>query len=119
MLSGRIGMREDKSMDAEVQVTEMSIEKILPENLRPLIHGKISGKLNWHRDTSGVEVSSEGDLKLTGASISNLSVFKELTDLHNNPDLQISHSTRRVATTGWKGAVFRSICTRARRGNST
>jgi hypothetical protein len=88
MLSGRVGMREDKSMDAEVEVTEMSIEKILPENLRPLIHGKISGKLNWHRDTSGVEVSSEGDLKLTGASISNLSVFMELTDLHNNPDLQ-------------------------------
>ena len=87
-LSGRIGMREDKSIDADVDVTEMSIEKILPENLRPLIQGKISGKLTWHRNASGDDILSDGDLKLTGASIHNLSVFKELTDLHNNPDLQ-------------------------------
>ena len=87
-LSGRIGMREDKSIDADVDVTEMSIANILPENLRPLIQGKISGKLTWHRDTSGANVSSVGDLKLTGASIDNLSVFKELTELHDNPDLQ-------------------------------
>ena len=87
-LSGRIGMREDKSIDADVDVTEMSIEKILPENLRPLIQGKISGKLTWHRNSAGDEVSSEGDLRLTGASIHQLSVFKELTELHDNPDLQ-------------------------------
>ncbi len=87
-LSGRIGMREDKSIDADVDVTEMSIEKILPENLRPLIQGKISGKLTWHRNASGEEVSSEGDLNLTGARIDNLSVFKELIELHDNPDLQ-------------------------------
>lgn len=87
-LSGRVGMREDKSIDADVEVNEMSIENILPENLRPLIQGKISGKLTWHRNTTGEEISSEGDLKLTGASIRDLSVFKELTDLHNNPDLQ-------------------------------
>jgi hypothetical protein len=87
-LSGRIGMREDKSIDANVSVTEMSIEKILPENLRGLIHGNVTGKLTWHRNESGDDVSSEGDLKLTGASIDNLSVFKELTELHDNPDLQ-------------------------------
>lgn len=88
VLSGRMGMREDKSIDADVDVNEMSIEKILPENLRPLIHGKITGKLNWHRDVTGKELSSEGDLKLTGASITDLSMFKELSDLHDNPDLQ-------------------------------
>ncbi|MCE0521885.1 MAG: hypothetical protein LV480_03135 [Methylacidiphilales bacterium] len=88
VLSGRIGMREDKSIDANVEVNEMSIENILPENLRPLIHGKISGKLTWRRNTAGDDIESEGDLKLTGASIDKLSVFKELTDLHSNPDLQ-------------------------------
>jgi len=87
-LSGRVGMREDKSIDADVTVNEMSIEKILPENLRPLIQGKISGNLTWHRNSAGDAISSDGDLKLTGAGIHNLSVFKELTELHSNPDLQ-------------------------------
>jgi hypothetical protein len=87
-LSGRVGMREDKSINAIVDVNEMSIEKILPENLRSLIHGNITGKLVWHRNAAGDELSSEGDLKLTGARIDNISVFKVLTQLHNNPDLQ-------------------------------
>ncbi len=86
-MSGRVGMREDKSVHADVDVNEMSIEKILPENLRQLIHGKISGKLTWYRTPDGNDVLSDGDLKLTDASISNLSVFTEVADLNNNPDL--------------------------------
>jgi hypothetical protein len=86
-LSGRIGMREDKSIDATVAVNEMEIEEILPENLRPLIHGKISGNLTWKRTASGDNVTSEGDLKFTHASIDNLSVFKAVADLNSNPDL--------------------------------
>ena len=86
-LRGRIGMREDKSINADVEVNEMSIEKILPENLRPLLHGKVTGKLSWYRDPSGQDVLSDGDLQLTGASITNLSVFTEVAALNNNPDL--------------------------------
>ena len=86
-LSGRIGMREDKSIDATVAVNEMEIEKILPENLRPLIHGKISGNLTWKRTESGDNVTSEGDLKFTHANIDNLSIFKTVADLNSNPDL--------------------------------
>jgi hypothetical protein len=86
-LSGRMGMREDKSIDAKADVTEMSIEQVLPENLRPLIHGKISGRLTWHRNASGSDVFSEGDLKLTDAGIDNLSIFKAVADLNDNPDL--------------------------------
>lgn len=81
-------MREDKSIDANVEVNEMSLEKILPENLRQRIQGKISGKLTWQRNKSGDDIASEGDLNLTGASLHDLSIFKELTDLHENPDLQ-------------------------------
>ena len=69
-------------------MNEISIEKILPESLRPLVHGNISGNIKWHRDANGENISSEGDLSLTHAGIDNLSVFKELKDLHNNPDLQ-------------------------------
>ena len=87
-MSGRMGMREDKSIHADVEVNEMPIEKILPENLRPLIHGNVSGLLTWYRTPDGNDVLSDGDLKLTGASISNLSVFAEVAELAENPDLQ-------------------------------
>lgn len=86
-LSGKIGMREDKSIDATVAVNEMDIEKILPENLRPLIHGKISGNLVWKRNQAGDNVTSDGDLKFTHANIDNLSIFKTVADLNSNPDL--------------------------------
>jgi|GEM_PF-2678172 len=87
-LSGRIGQHADKSIDATLAMNEISIEKILPENLRPLIRGNVSGNIVWHRNTAGDDITSEGDLSLTHAGIDNLSVFKELKDLHNNPDLQ-------------------------------
>ena len=87
-LSGKLGQHADKSIDADVAMTEISIEKILPENLRPLIHGNVSGNIKWHRNEAGDDIFSEGDLNLTHAGIDNLSVFKELKELHNNPDLQ-------------------------------
>ncbi len=86
-MSGRVGMREDKSIDVTVAVNQMPIEKILPENLRALIHGKVTGNLTWHRNATGDDVTCEGDLKFTDAGIDNLSVFKELASFNNNPDL--------------------------------
>ena len=41
----------------------------------------------WKRNADGSNVTSEGDLKLTDAGIDNLSVFKEVTALSENPDL--------------------------------
>ena len=87
IMSGRMGMREDKSIHADVEVSDMPIEKILPENLRPLLHGKVTGKLTWYRDPSGEDVLSDGDLKLTGAGVNNLSLFTAVAVLNNNPDL--------------------------------
>ena len=87
-LSGRVGQHEDKSIDADVAMTDISIEKILPDDLRDLVHGNISGNIKWHRNTAGDNITSEGDLNLNGANIDNLSVFKELSELHDNPDLQ-------------------------------
>ncbi len=87
-LSGRVGQHADKSIDATVALNEISIEKILPEDLRDLVHGNISGNIKWHRNVAGDNITSEGDLNLNGATIDNLSVFKELSELHDNPDLQ-------------------------------
>jgi hypothetical protein len=86
-LSGKIGMREDKSIDAKVDLHDMPVEKILPEHLRPLIHGKVSGSLVWHRNESGDDVTSDGDLTLTDAGIQDLSFLKAVAELDSNPDL--------------------------------
>lgn len=87
-LSGSIGMRENKSIEALVQVKNMPIEQMLPEDLAPLIHGRATGEISWKRDQSGQDVYSEGEVNLTGATVEDLSVFKQLALLHGNPDLQ-------------------------------
>jgi hypothetical protein len=87
-LNGQLGMRENKAIDATVEIVQMPIERILPENLQSLIHGRASGKLVWTRDSSGRQVFSEGDLTITGGRIDDLSVFRQLALLHDNPDLK-------------------------------
>lgn len=87
-LSGSIGMRENKSIEALVQVKDMPIEQMLPEGLAPLIHGRATGEIGWKRDKTGQDVYSEGEVNLAGATIDDLSVFKQLALLHGNPDLQ-------------------------------
>jgi hypothetical protein len=87
-LSGVIGMRENKEVDAHVDVVDMPIEQIMPEDLAPLIHGRASGKLVWKRNQNGDVITSDGELNLSGAGIRDLSVFKQLELLHGNPDLE-------------------------------
>jgi hypothetical protein len=69
-------------------VNEVPIEKMLPENIAPLIHGRATGHLTWKRNKAGDDVLSEGDVSLSNASLENLSVFKQLALLHGNPDLE-------------------------------
>jgi hypothetical protein len=87
-LSGKLGMREDKSIDASVDIVQMPIEQILPEDLRSLIHGRATGKLTWTRDSTGKQLFSDGDLTITEGGIDDISVFKQLALLHDNPDLK-------------------------------
>jgi hypothetical protein len=87
VLSGTIGMRENKAIEASGQITEIPIEQILPEDLRGLIHGKATGKLAWKRDATGKNLDSDGEFSLDGARIDDLSPFKQLALLHGNADL--------------------------------
>ncbi len=86
-LSGTIGMREDKSIQAEGDVKEIPIEQILPEDLRSSVHGRATGHLTWKRDTTGKQMESDGTLALDGAKLDDLSIFKQLVILHGNADL--------------------------------
>ncbi len=86
-LSGTIGMRDNKAIDASGQITEIPIEQVLPEDLRAVVHGRATGQLTWKRDATGGQLDSDGQLALDGARIDDLSPFRQLALLHGNTDL--------------------------------
>jgi len=86
-LRADLGQREDKTIKAIIDVTEMPIDQMLPAEVAPLVHGHMTGHVTWDRDKTGKNIYSDGDVDLSGASIDDLSVFKMLTVLHGNPDL--------------------------------
>lgn len=86
-LSGTIGMRENKAIEASGRIVEIPIAQILPEELRGLVHGKATGKISWKRDATGRNLDSDGEFSLDGARIDDLSPFKQLALLHGNADL--------------------------------
>jgi len=86
-LSGTIGMRENKAIEASGQIAEIPIEQILPAELRSVVHGRASGKLTWNRDVTGKLLDSDGELALDGARLDDLSPFRQLALLHGNTDL--------------------------------
>ena len=86
-LSGSIGMREDKAIEARGAITAIPIEQILPEDLRGVVHGRATGQLTWKRDSTGRQLDSDGRFSLDGARLDDLSVFKQLVLLHGNADL--------------------------------
>ena len=86
-MHAQLGQREDKTIKAILDVTEMPIEQMLPPEVAQVVHGRMTGHVTWDRDNTGKNVFSDGDVDLAGASIDDLSVFKMLTVLHGNPDL--------------------------------
>lgn len=86
-LNGRMGMREDKSIDVQGDFTGLPLDQILPEELRPLVQGTASGHLIWKRDRTGQALDSDGELTLSGARLRQLSVFRQLKLLNDNPSI--------------------------------
>ncbi len=86
-LHAELGQREDKTIKAIIDVTQMPIDQMLPGELADQAHGRMTGHVTWDRDQSGKDVYSDGDVDLSGASIDDLSVFKVLSGLHGNADL--------------------------------
>jgi hypothetical protein len=86
-LSGTIGMRENKAIEASGEITEVPIEQILPTDLQSVVHGRATGRVVWKRDATGRVLDSDGQLSMDGARLDDLSVFKQLVLLHGNADL--------------------------------
>ena len=86
-LQGQLGQHADKTIKAIIEVTEMPIEQMMPADIAPVVHGRMTGHVTWDRGPDGKAIYSDGDVDLSGASIDDLSVFKMLTVLHGNADL--------------------------------
>jgi hypothetical protein len=86
-LHASLGQREDKTIKAIIDVTEMPIEQMLPAEVASVVHGRMTGHVTWDRDKEGKNIFSDGDVDVSGATIDDLSVFKMLTALHGNADL--------------------------------
>jgi hypothetical protein len=86
-LSGTIGMRENKAIAARGEITAIPMERVLPEDLRAVVHGRATGQLTWQRDATGRQLDSDGRFTLDGARLDDLSVFQQLVVLHGNADL--------------------------------
>jgi len=86
-LHAELGQRQDKTIKAIIDVTQMPIEQMLPPDVAAVVHGRMTGHVTWDRDAVGKDIYSDGDVDLSGASIDDLSVFKMLSVLHGNADL--------------------------------
>jgi hypothetical protein len=86
-LRAELGQRQDKTIRAIIEVTEMPVEQMLPAEVASVVHGRMTGHVTWNRDEEGRNIFSDGDVDLSGASIDDLSVFKMLQGLHGNADL--------------------------------
>ncbi len=86
-LHAELGQREDKTIKAIISVTQMPVAQMLSPEVAAVVQGRITGHLGWDRDAAGKDVYSDGEVDLSGASINDLAVFKELSILHGNPDL--------------------------------
>ncbi len=86
-LYGNLGQHEDKTVNAIVELTQVPIEQVLPPEMAAMIHGRATGHVTWKKDTSGKDIFSDGNLDVSGATIADFSVFKQLSILHGNPDL--------------------------------
>lgn len=86
-LKAELGQRQDKTIKAIIDVTQMPIEQMLPPEVASVVRGRMTGHVSWDRSADGKDIYADGKVDMSGAGITDLSVFKELAVLHGNPDL--------------------------------
>lgn len=84
----RMGMRDDKSVRADITAERLSFDQAMPEKLRGRVTGRASGHLLWENDPSGGDIHSSGNLRLGGVRVADIPFLDELARVHKNPDLR-------------------------------
>lgn len=88
-LNARLGMRADKSIRADVKVSQLPLQFSLPPEMSDLLSGRLTGSVLWNTDISGKSSVAEGKLQLTETRLKAWPWLAELSRLHNNPDLLV------------------------------
>jgi len=86
-LSGRMGQRSDKSIDAKVTVEEFGLEPFLPKEVRPYLSGKITGDFSYRVDKTGQNANGEGKLSWTGAGLGDWGPLEDAARVPGRSDL--------------------------------
>jgi len=84
----RMGMRDDKSVRADITAERLPFDQAMPERLRGRVTGRASGRFQWENDPSGGAIHSDGTLRLSSVRIANIPFLDELARVHENPDLK-------------------------------
>lgn len=106
-ISGRLGMRQDKSVRARVEVAQMPFGQALPEEWGARLEGRMSGILEWNTDASGLKTASDGAVRLEGVVLRGWSWLERLALVHDNPDLATLRVPRAQSAFAFDGTTFR------------
>lgn len=87
-IQARIGMREDKSIQADVAVSKLPLEPVLPDEWRSRLAARLSGDIKWSTDKQGESLRATGALQLNETRLENWSWLDELARLHGNASLR-------------------------------
>jgi len=86
-LTGSMGQRQDKSIDAQVKVDAFEIDPFLPEEVRPLLSGLVTGDFAYKVDKSGKNASGTGQLTWTGAGLGDWGPLNDVARIPGNKEL--------------------------------
>lgn len=84
----RMGMRDDKSVRADVTAERLPFDQAMPEKLRGRVTGRASGRILWINDADGGNARSGGELHLHDVRLRDIPFLDELARVHENPDLR-------------------------------
>lgn len=106
-LSGRVGMREDRSIRARVEATALPFAQALPGEWAGRVGGRLTGSLEWNTDASGLKTSSDGVVEIEDAGVRDWAWLADLARLHKNRDLAQLAVPRARCAFAFDGQTFR------------
>jgi hypothetical protein len=106
VISGRLGMREDKSIRAKVELDRLPFGRALPTEWVEQLDGRLTGKLDWNTDATGLKTASDGVVLLEDVSVRGWAWLDHLARVHDNPDLKGLRVPRARCAFNFDGANF-------------
>lgn len=87
-LTGRIGMKLDKSIATHAKFKAVPFHRVLPPELKESLVGRATGDLAFSVDEAGKNLRSAGKIALIETKVDDWSWLNELARVTQNPDLR-------------------------------